>query len=62
MVEMIDFIQETVDIFNTHQYIENIMNIINMGSSADRQIQVFRASASPKDVVDTLIKETAIGL
>ena len=62
MAEMIDFIQETVDIFNTHQYIENIMNIINMGSSADRQIQVFRDSANPKDVVDTLIKETAIGL
>ena len=59
MVEMIDFIKETVDIFDTHEYINNILNIIDNGTSADRQIDIYRNTGDHKAVVDHLIAETA---
>ena len=59
MVEMIDFIKETVDIFDTHEYINNILNIIDNGTSADRQIDIYRNAGDHKAVVDHLIAETA---
>ena len=59
MVEMIDFIKETVDIFDTHEYINNILNIIDNGTSADRQIDIYRNAGDYKAVVDHLIVETA---
>ena len=62
ILEMIDFIGETVDIFSTHKYIENIKNILDYGSSADRQIEIFNKSSDPRDVVKDLIENTALGL
>ena len=59
---MIEFIKETVDIYKTHEYIDNITNIIEGGTSADRQISLYNKTKDSKLVVDSLILETAKGL
>ena len=59
MYEMLDFVDEVVDDLGSRNYIEHIKNIIKTGSSADKQLQIFKDTKDIKKVVDHLIKETA---
>ena len=59
MNEMLEFVDEVVDDLGSRKYIKHIANILNDGSSADKQLKVFNKTNNIKDVVDHLILETA---
>ena len=59
MFEMLEFINDIVDDLGTKDHIISIEDIINNGSSADRQLAIYNKSNDMKLVVDHLIKETA---
>ena len=56
--EMLEFIDDIVDDLGTRKYIDNILTILEKGSSADRQIEVFNETGDMEKVVDFLIEET----
>ena len=58
MMEMLDFVDEVVDDLGSRKYINHINNILENGSSADKQIEVFNQENDIKRVVDHLISET----
>jgi carboxylate-amine ligase len=68
--ELIDFLDDVVDELGSREAVEYARVIARRGSSADRQLRVFReqrtAGASERDalvaVVDHLVRETRIGL
>tara|TARA_B100001123_G_scaffold443588_1_gene590040 strand:- start:262 stop:1374 length:1113 start_codon:yes stop_codon:yes gene_type:complete len=59
MLEMLDFVDEVVDDLGSRKYINHINNILTSGSSADKQLQIFKDTKNIKNVVDHLILETA---
>ena len=59
MYEMLEFIDEVKDDLGLNQHLQAIEDIIENGSSADRQIKIFQETNDLKLVVDHLIKETA---
>jgi carboxylate-amine ligase len=59
--EMLDFVSEAADIFQSHQELDRIRQILKEGTSADRQLRVFQKSNSYKAVVDDLIEQSMIG-
>ena len=56
--EMLEFIDDIIDDLGTREYIENIAKIAKEGSSADKQLGIFRETGDMKRVVDFLIDET----
>ncbi len=56
--EMLEFIDDVVNDLGTRKYIDNILSISEFGSSADKQLDVYRKSKNMKDVVDFLVSET----
>ena len=56
--EMLEFVDEVVDDLGSRKYIDNISNILNNGTSADRQIEIYNEKKDLKSVVDHLIRET----
>lgn len=57
--ELMDFVDDVVDDLGSRKEINHIQTILKQGTSADRQIQVFKDSGGDyKAVVDHLIKET----
>ncbi|MDC0145702.1 carboxylate-amine ligase, partial [bacterium] len=59
MIEMLDFVDEVVDQLGSRRHINHIKEILKEGTSADKQIQIFKSSGDIKQVVDHLISETA---
>tara|TARA_B100001142_G_scaffold323346_1_gene373216 strand:+ start:120 stop:1229 length:1110 start_codon:yes stop_codon:yes gene_type:complete len=59
MMEMLDFVDEVIDQLESRKYINHIKEILKEGTSADKQIKIFKSSGDIKDVVDHLISETA---
>ena len=59
MMEMLDFVDEVVDQLGSRKYINHIKKILKEGTSADKQIEIFKSSGDIKKVVDHLISETA---
>ena len=57
--EMLNFIDDVVDDLGSRKYINHISNILKDGTSADKQINVFKKSNDVRAVVDHLISETA---
>ena len=57
--EMLEFIDDIVDDLGTRDYIDNIKNITTNGSSADKQLKIFKETGDIEKVVDFLIEETA---
>ena len=63
ILELIDwFLADVIDEFGARQDIEYAYRILEGGSSADRQLAVFRDTGDLKSVVDQLIQETAEGI
>ena len=59
--EMMDFIDDVVDILGSRKQIENLRKIVENGTSADRQINIYNRNNNLNDVVDNLIIETMEG-
>ena len=61
--EMLEwFIGDVVDELGSRKEVEYAYRILEEGSSADRQLRVFRETGSLKSVVDHLIQETEEGV
>jgi carboxylate-amine ligase len=51
-----------VDELGSREEIEYVHKILEMGSGADRQLQVFEKTGDLKKVVDFIIEETEVGV
>jgi carboxylate-amine ligase len=61
--ELVELVREPAEIFGTEPEIEGVFKILKEGTSAERQLEVFRDSnGDPKAVVDWLIQETMRGV
>jgi carboxylate-amine ligase len=56
------FIGDTMDELGTRKEVEYAYQILQTGSSADRQVAAFNRNGDLKDVVDQLIAETSEGV
>lgn len=60
--ELLEFVDEVVDELGSRREIEHIRTILDRGTSADRQLEVFRETGDLKAVVDWMIEETVAGV
>jgi carboxylate-amine ligase len=60
--ELLDFVGEAADIFQSHDDLDRIRAIVKDGTSADRQLGVFAATQSYQAVVDDLIEQSRLGV
>jgi carboxylate-amine ligase len=58
MKELIAFVDDVVDELGSRREVEYIETIVNEGTSADRQLKVFRDTNSLPDVVRWIVDET----
>jgi carboxylate-amine ligase len=61
VAELLEFVEEASDIFQSGQDLERIREIVRDGSSADRQIAIFNRTGDLKAVVDDLIEQSTMG-
>jgi carboxylate-amine ligase len=61
MNELLELVDDVVEDLGTRQEIEYIHTMLKVGSSADRQLRVYRETGDLKAVVDMLIEETMEG-
>lgn len=59
--ELLDFIDETAEIFKSQRDLERIREIVRDGSSADRQLALYAKTNNFHTVVDDLIEQSALG-
>ncbi len=63
VIELLDFVEEAAEIFQSRDDLEAIRRITREGTSADRQLRVYAESGgSCKAVVDDLIEQSSIGV
>ena len=58
MYEMLEFVDDVKDDLGSTHHLNAIQDIIENGSSADRQLAIFKETNDLKLVVDHLIQET----
>ncbi|HEX8889658.1 MAG TPA: carboxylate-amine ligase [Pyrinomonadaceae bacterium] len=58
ILELLEFVDDVVDELDSRKEIEHIHTILERGTSADEQLQVYRETNDLKSVVDHLIKRT----
>ena len=58
VLELLEFVDDVVDSLGSRKEIEHIHTILQRGTSADRQLQVYRETNDLKAVVDDLMKMT----
>lgn len=56
--ELLDFVDDVLDDLGSRKEVEHIHTILERGTSADEQLQVFRETADLKAVVDRLMERT----
>ena len=56
--ELLDFVDDVLDDLGSRKEVEHIHTILERGTSADEQLQVFRETGDLKAVVDRLMKRT----
>lgn len=61
MEELLEIIDDVLDKLGTRHEVEYIRTILKEGSSADRQLRVYRETNSLEAVVDSLAEETVMG-
>jgi carboxylate-amine ligase len=59
--ELLEFVQETAEIFKSQDDLERIREIVRDGASADRQLAIYAKTGDFKAVVDDLIEQSALG-
>jgi carboxylate-amine ligase len=60
--ELLEFVSEAADIFQSHNDLDRIRTLVKEGSSADRQLRIFEGTQSYNAVVDDLIEQSKIGM
>lgn len=60
--ELLEFVDDVVDELGSRREIEYIYQILEMGSGADRQLQVFKETNSMEEVSKYINRETTAGL
>ena len=58
VLELLEFVDDVVDELGSRKEIEHVHTILERGTSADRQLQVYRETNDLKAVVDDLIELT----
>jgi carboxylate-amine ligase len=58
VLELLEFVDDVVDELGSRKEIEHVHTILERGTSADRQLQVYRETNDLKAVVDDLVKLT----
>ena len=62
MEELLEFVDDVVDDLGIRKDVEYTRTIMATGTSADRQLAVYRETGDLKKVVDHLVRETREGL
>jgi carboxylate-amine ligase len=57
-VELVGFVDDVVDELGSRRHVAAILNILRDGTSADRQLRVFRETQDLKAVVRHVVAET----
>ncbi len=60
-VELLDFVDDVVDDLGSRPHVEYVKAILRDGTSADRQLKVYRETGDLKAVVQHVVKETQAG-
>ncbi|MFW6348651.1 MAG: carboxylate-amine ligase, partial [Cyclonatronaceae bacterium] len=60
--ELLTFIDDVVDDLGVREEVSYVHNILAEGTSADRQLKVYKETGDMKAVVDMLIRETMEGI
>jgi carboxylate-amine ligase len=60
--ELLDFIDDVVDDLGSREALETVHEIVEGGTGADRQLEVYREREDLTDVVDYLVEETLRGV
>ncbi|MDQ2808868.1 MAG: carboxylate-amine ligase [Chloroflexota bacterium] len=61
-LELLEFVDDVVDELQSRDAVNYVHTILQMGSGADRQLQVYRQTGDIRDVVTFLIHETMRGV
>ena len=61
MQEMLEWIDDVVDELNIRKEVEYVHTILDKGTSADRQLKLYRECRDLRGVVDQLVAETKDG-
>jgi carboxylate-amine ligase len=61
-LELLEFVDDVVDDLGSRKAVEGVHRILRDGTSADRQLQVFRETGSLKEVALHLVRETRQGI
>ena len=59
--ELLEIVDDVLDELGTRREVEYVHTILREGSSADRQLRIFRETSDPKAVVDQLVEESKAG-
>ncbi len=59
--ELVGFVDDVLDELGSRKEVEHVFTILERGTSADRQVEIFERTGDPKAVVDFLIAETLKG-
>lgn len=59
--ELVDFVDDVVDELGSRKEVEHAFTILERGTSADQQVEVYQENEDIKDVVDWLMEETMRG-
>lgn len=60
--ELLDFVDDCVDDLGSRQHINGIKRILEQGTGADRQLDVFNKTNSLQKVVDYITEQTLVGV
>jgi carboxylate-amine ligase len=60
--ELVEFVDDVVDELGSRKEIEHIKTILDRGTSAHRQLQIYQETGDLKKVVDWLVEETVAGV
>jgi len=61
ITELLDFIDDVVDDLGSRSDVNYVRKMLDRGTGADRQLEVFRQTNNLKDVVDFITTQTLVG-
>jgi len=61
-LELIDFVDDVVDDLGSRREVDRVRTILEEGTSADRQLEVFRRTGDLREVVRHVVRETREGV
>ena len=61
-LELLEFVDDVVDELGSREAVEYVHTVLREGTSADRQLAVFRETGDLKAVVRHIVEETSAGI